>query len=53
LRENILSRCFNGQADTHLKQISDINKYFGFKSFRIVLKDKKKTLSGHRRAIKA
>jgi len=53
LEGNYFKPMFQWTGRHSLEQISDINKYFGFKSFRIVLKDKKKTLSGHRRAIKA
>ena len=53
LEGNYFKPIFQWAGRHSLEQISDINKYFGFKSFRIVLKDKKKTLSGHRRAIKA
>ncbi|HQQ22151.1 MAG TPA: hypothetical protein PLZ70_01965, partial [Candidatus Paceibacterota bacterium] len=52
LEGNYFKPMFQWAGRHSLEQISDINKYFGFKSFRIVLKDKKKTLSGHRRAIK-
>jgi hypothetical protein len=53
LKGNYFKPMFQWAGRHSFEQITEVNKHFGFKSFRIILKDKEKTISGHRRAIKS